>query len=145
MKIKDVLFGGADIDSLAANLGLAVLRVVAGLSLAFGHGLGKMPPSERFIEGTGNMGFPAPEFFSWAAGLSEFGGGMLLALGLLTRPSSFFIGATMMVAGFIRHAADPFSRKEKAWLYLAIVIAFLLVGAGRYSIDALFRKSESEA
>jgi putative oxidoreductase len=144
MKIKDLLFGGADGDSFGAEIGLVILRVFSGLNMALRHGMGKIPPSERFIEGTGELGFPAPEFFSWAAGLSEFGGGILLALGLLTRPSSFFIGCTMAVAGFIRHAADPFSGKEKAFLYLVIMLVFLLRGSGRYGIDAWFRKPEAE-
>ena len=137
--VKRILFGGAIIESVPANVGLAILRVFAGLSIAFGHGLGKIPPSERFVAGTGDMGFPMPEFFSWAAGISEFGGGILLALGLLTRPAAFFMGFTMLVAGFVRHAADPFGRKEKAFLFLAVAIAFVLVGAGRYGVDAWVR------
>ena len=137
--VKHILFGGAAIESLSANVGLAILRVFAGLSIAFGHGLGKISPSEQFVANTGNLGFPMPEFFSWAAVGAEFGGGILLALGFLTRPASFFMGFTMLVAGFIRHAADPFGRKEKALLYLAIAVAFLLVGAGRYGVDAWIR------
>jgi putative oxidoreductase len=70
--IKSLVFGGAVIESALANVGLTILRVFTGLSMAFAHGLGKIPPSERFVEGTANMGFPMPEFFAWAAGLSEF-------------------------------------------------------------------------
>jgi len=44
--------------SRAADLGLLLLRVVAGLSLAIGHGIGKFPPGQRFIDRIGNMGFP---------------------------------------------------------------------------------------
>jgi putative oxidoreductase len=137
--IKSLVFGGAVIESALANVGLTILRVFTGLSMAFAHGLGKIPPSERFVEGTANMGFPMPEFFAWAAGLSEFGGGVFLALGLFTRPSAFFLCCTMFVAGFIRHAADPFGGKEKALLFLAISLAFLLIGAGKYGVDAWVR------
>jgi putative oxidoreductase len=137
--IKSLVFGGAVIESALANVGLTILRVFTGLSMAFAHGLGKIPPSERFVEGTANMGFPMPEFFAWAAGLSEFGGGVCLALGLFTRPSAFFLCCTMFVAGFIRHAADPFGGKEKALLFLAISLAFLLIGAGKYGVDAWVR------
>ena len=137
--VKQFIFGGAIIESTLANVVLAILRVYAGLSMALAHGLGKVPPSERFIEGTGNLGFPMPEFFAWAAGFSEFGGGLLLALGLFTRPSAFLICSTMVVAGFIRHAADPFGNKEKAFLFLAIALAFLLIGAGRYGVDSWVR------
>jgi len=139
MNIKAILFGGAQIESFTANLGLCVLRAYVGLTLAFTHGFGKIPPAERFIQGTGRMGFPAPEFFSWAAGLSEFGGGILLALGLLTRPSSFFVGITMLVAAVIRHANDPYSTKERALMFLAVAVAFMLIGAGKYSVDSRIR------
>lgn len=137
--IRDILFGGAIFESASANIGLAILRIYTGLSMALGHGLGKLPPSEGFIEGTGEMGFPLPGFFAWVAGLSEFAGGISLALGLMTRPSAFFVACTMCVAAFIRHAADPFARKEKAMLFLAIAVAFVLIGAGKYGVDAWVR------
>ena len=137
MIFRQILFGGTVLTGWAANAGLFALRVAAGLGLAFGHGLGKVPPSERFIGGVIEMGFPAPALFAWAAGLSELAGGLLLALGLATRPSSFFILCTMLVALLIRHAADPFGNKEKALLYAAIALLFLMIGAGKYSVDAL--------
>lgn len=137
--VKQVVLGTEMIESTLANAGLVILRVFTGLSMALAHGIGKVPPSERFIEGTGNMGFPLPEFFAWAAGLSEFGGGLLLAAGLCTRPAAFLICSTMFVAAFIRHASDPFGGKEKALLFLAICLAFVLIGAGKYSVDYLLR------
>src|SRR6185436_5271861 len=96
--LKQLLFGGESGLSFMANAGLALLRIFAGVALMFGHGAGKVPPSEKFIESTANLGFPVPAFFAWAAGLSEFAGGALLALGLFTRISSFFIACTMLTA-----------------------------------------------
>ncbi|MCE2438055.1 MAG: DoxX family protein [Candidatus Latescibacteria bacterium] len=136
---KELLFGGAEIDSDKANLGLAILRVIAGLSMAFGHGIGKIPPSPGLVAGTAKLGFPLPEFFAWAAAFGEFGGGLMLALGLLTRPGTALMGFTMMVAAFGVHAADPFGRKEMALLYLAVAVMFLLVGSGKYGVDACIR------
>lgn len=43
MRLKTLLFGTATTDSPAADLGLLCLRVIAGLSLALAHGLGKVP------------------------------------------------------------------------------------------------------
>ena len=130
-----LLFGGAGGGSSVADLGLLFLRVFIGLALAFGHGLGKLPPSERFLAGVGEMGFPLPVIFGWAAALSEFAGGILLALGLLTRPAAFFVVITMAVAAFIRQAGDPFAERELALLYGTVAVMLLLTGAGRYSID----------
>lgn len=143
--IKQFVFGGCRMESISANAGLAILRVYAGLSMALAHGIGKIPPSEKMIAGTGSLGFPMPEFFSWAAGLSEFGGGLLLAVGLFTRPSAFFIFCTMFVAGFIRHAGDPFGNREKALLFLVIALAFILIGGGKYGVDAWLRSRKPSA
>jgi putative oxidoreductase len=67
------------------------------------------------------MGFPLPAVFAWLAGLSEFAGGLLLALWLMTRP------------------AAPFAHQEKALIFLAIVVTFVCIGAGKYGIDAWVR------
>jgi putative oxidoreductase len=136
-RLKPILFGGDGGDSTVADLGLLFLRIVVGASLAFAHGLGKMPPSPGFVETTAELGFPFPHFFAWAAGLSEFLGGLRLALGLFTRPASVVIAITMAVATYGRHGGDPFSDMEKSFLYLVIALAFVFLGSGRYGLDRL--------
>lgn len=116
-----------------------LLRLTAGLFMA-SHGWGKVPPSPQFVEGVIGLGFPLPEFFAWCAGLAEFAGGLLLALGLLTRPASFFMAFTMAVAAFGAHGQDPLARKELPLLYLALGLYYLIRGAGPYSVDALISK-----
>lgn len=140
LKMLKWLISGSESGSFSAQFGLTFLRGFTGLSLAFAHGIGKIPPSERFIESVSRMGFPLPDFFAWAAGISEFFGGLLLAAGLMTRPSSFLIIVTMAVAAFVRHADDPFTTKEKALLFACVALLFLLVGCGKYGLDALIRR-----
>lgn len=138
--MRKLLVGGESNLSTAANAGLTLLRLFTGIALAFGHGVGKIPPGEGLIEATARIGFPAPVIFAWAAGLSEFLGGILLALGLLTRPAAFFICFTMLTALLGVHRADPFQKQELAFLYFFISLAFLLKGSGDWSVDALLRK-----
>lgn len=140
MRLRNALIGGRPTGNATGELALTALRLFAGLSIALAHGWGKMPPSERFIEGVGRMGFPVPELFAFAAGGAEFFGGLFLAAGLLTRPSASAIMITMLVAGFIRHADDPFSSMEKALLFAAVMGVFVALGGGRYSADRLLRK-----
>lgn len=111
--------------------------------MAFGHGLGKIPPSDGFIGGVEKLGLPLPVFFAWMAGLSEFLGGLLIAFGLFTRPAAFFWICTMGTAAFIRHADDPFASKEKALLFLTIGICLLFTGAGKYSISKVVFKRDN--
>lgn len=126
------------------DIGILLLRVGTGLFMAFGHGLGKIPPSDGFIGSVEKLGLPIPVFFAWMAGLSEFFGGLLIALGLFTRPAAFFWICTMGTAAFIRHAQDPFASKEKALLYLTVGFCLIFTGGGKYSLSkALFKDSNS--
>jgi putative oxidoreductase len=122
-------------------VGWTLVRVVFGLTLALGHGLGKVTGDmSGFAQGVEKLGFPAPLFFAWCAALAEFLGGLAVALGLLTRPAALFAGFTMLVALF-RHRGDPFGKAELSLLYLTVMVAVLLIGAGPFSLDArLFRK-----
>ncbi len=138
--LKQILFGGETGLSPLANVGLTLLRIFAGAALALSHGMSKLPPSDKFIDSTANLGFPLPTFFAWSAALSEFLGGAFLALGLFTRPASFFIIITMLVALLGVHRNDPFGKQELALMYLFIALCFLLKGANDWSIDAFLRR-----
>lgn len=133
--MKKWLIQGTDEGSVWNEAAMTALRVFAGLSMAFAHGLGKLPPSPQFVDGVEGMGFPLPVLFAWGASLAEFVGGLLLAVGLLTKPAALSIALTMVVAAFVAHAADPFQRKEMALLYFFICLIFAVRGAGKWSVD----------
>jgi putative oxidoreductase len=137
--IRDVLTGTATTGPVG-DVGLLLLRLFAGLALAFAHGMNKLPPSEGFVGAIRGFGFPAPELFGWLSGLAEFGGGILLAAGLFTRPVATFVVINMVVAVVFGHAGDPFARRELALLFGFVGLLYAFVGAGRYSADALLRR-----
>lgn len=142
--MRQFIFGTILGGPLIAHAGLFILRAFAGLSLALAHGRGKLPPPQMLIDGVGKLGFPAPTFFAWCVAAAEFGGGLLLALGLLTRPAAALIVINMAVAAFGAHAQDPYQVKELALLYGAIALCFLLAGSGRLGIDALIAPKQPE-
>jgi putative oxidoreductase len=138
LHIRTLLFGSSTAGPVG-DVGLLLLRVFAGLALAFQHGLGKLPPRPGFVDRVGGFGFPAQEFFALMSGIAEFFGGILLAAGLLTRPVAALIVINMTVAVVFGHAGDPFARRELPLLFLSVALMYALVGAGRYGLDRLVR------
>ncbi len=131
----------------AANIALSLLRFASGLMLAFFHGLGKVNGALgyffngkewKFINTVSNIGFPAPVVFALSATLSEFVGGILLAIGLFTRYSAFFVAFTMAVAIY-RHLTTDM-RFELAGLYFLISLLFLFKGGEGISVDNLIKR-----
>lgn len=129
------LLSATNANSKMTDLAFVLLRLFVGLSMGLTHGLAKMPPPQMLIDGVAGLGFPMPVLFAWAAALSEFVGGLLVAAGLLTRPAAAFISITMLVAVFGAHGADTFDKKEMALLYFFTMAFFALAGAGRWSLD----------
>jgi len=137
--MRKFLFGGID-HALTVSISLAAFRIFCGLTLVLNHGIHKLPPSQGFEDLVNQLGFPFPHLFAWLAGLSEFMGGLLLTFGLWTRLSSIFIVITMFVAATIHHGSDPYAEAEKAFLFMAIGLLFLVLGSGRFSLDYTFRR-----
>ena len=137
-KLLALTCGTIKLDHRINDLGLLASRLALGLMMALAHGINKMPPSERFLNGVASLGFPAPFLFAWIAGLTEFIGAILISLGLATRLNSFLLAITMLVAGLGRHWADPFKQKELALVYLFAFITFIVTGPGKYSLDHYF-------
>jgi putative oxidoreductase len=121
-------------------VGLLVLRLVMGAAFAL-HGWPKVQNPFAWMGPQASV----PGFLQGLAALAEFGGGLALVVGLLTPLASFGIACTMIVAVGLVHVPNghPFVGKpggpsfELAAVYLAAAVAFLLVGPGEFSLDAL--------
>lgn len=83
------------------------------------------------------MKFPLAEVLGPSAALSEFAGGLLVALGLFTRPAAASVLLTMLGAAFVVHGDDPFARKELALAYAVAALALVIAGGGRWSVDGV--------
>lgn len=108
------------------------LRIVAGF-LFVQHGAQKL---------FGVLGREAVESLmsrGGIAGILEFFGGLLIMVGLCTRPVAFLVSGQMAVAYFIAHAGRGFwpvmNGGELAAFYAFTWLFFFAHGAGRYSID----------
>jgi putative oxidoreductase len=123
-----------------ADAGLLALRLWFGGVLAVMHGWGKMIDVASFTPHVAKLGLPSPAAFALAAAASEFVGGILLALGLVTRFAALTVAGTMAVAVFMAHGGQAFARKEEAAAYGVAALALLLAGPGRFSLDALLAR-----
>jgi putative oxidoreductase len=113
---------------------LALLRVVTAL-LFMSHGTMKL------------LGIPASDFqpalFSLfgLAGVLEIAGGILLILGLFTRPVAFILSGEMAVAYFMAHAGQSFfplqNGGESAVLFCFIFLYLVFAGPGAAAVDNL--------
>jgi len=121
-------------------LGWTLVRVTFGVMLVLAHGIPKATGDMASFAGrVGSLGFPFPTFFAWCAVLTEIVGGVLIAVGLFTRPAAALAAFTMIVAAF-RHRPDPFTLMEKPLLFLTVFVALILAGAGPWSLDARLRR-----
>jgi putative oxidoreductase len=114
---------------------LSLLRFMAGL-LLLQHGCQKL------------LGFPPPatarviEFGSliWFSGVIELLGGVLLVIGLFTRPVAFICSGFTAVAYFMSHAPRGFypilNGGELAALYSFVFLYLFFAGPGPVSVDA---------
>ena len=130
------------------SVGMLVLRLVMGTAFVL-HGWSKIQSPLSWMGPDTDV----PGILQALAALSEFGGGMALIVGLLTRLASLGIAAVMVGAMIIVHIPQghPFVGKgggpsyELSAVYLACAALFLLLGAGRFSLDAILRNRRHRA
>lgn len=78
----------------------------------------------------------SPVFWGFMAAFSHVVGGALFALGLFLRLATLLLAATMGLATFeLLHKGEPFARWSEPAAMTVVFIAFLFIGAGRYSFD----------
>jgi putative oxidoreductase len=123
------------------DFGLLLLRVGLGAMFVFVHGWPKLQAgAARWKEVGGAMKYLgihfAPEMWGLLAALSEFGGGILLILGLLFRPACGALAFTMAVAATLLYKTGGTLSGASQPIELGIVfVALLFIGPGRFSLD----------
>jgi len=127
--------------------GMILLRVVAGLALAahgsqklFGSFGGSGPAGTRkFFAG---LGFRTPLAMAVIAGLSELGGGLLFAFGLVTPLAALALTVVMLNAIGTVHWKKGFFNSAGGFEYnlliIATAVAVTATGPGRFSLDHAF-------
>ena len=131
--------GKSNVSSLESRLAayrphaLAILRIITAL-LFMAHGTAKL-----FSFPDIGMNPPLFSLFGLAAVL-EVVGGVLLVIGLFTRPVAFILAGEMAVAYFMAHAPQSFfpivNNGESAILFCFVFLYLVAAGAGAWSLDS---------
>jgi putative oxidoreductase len=126
------------------SYGLLLLRVVLGSTMA-AHGAQKLFGwfGGGGVRGTGaffgNFGFRTPVLMALAAGLTEFGGGLLLATGFLTPLGALAVTIVMLNAVSLVHWPKGFFNANGGYefnlLIASAAVALAATGPGRFAID----------
>jgi putative oxidoreductase len=113
----------------------AAFRIVVGVLFAF-HG------AQKLFGAFGGKVMPVGTL-PWLAGIIEFGGGILIAIGLLAGVVAFIASGEMAFAYFMQHAPRatwPIQNGgELAALYCFTFLYVSSRGAGRFSVDGAAR------
>ena len=125
-------------------LGLLILRLGIGLILA-AHGAQKLfgvwggPGMAGWTQSVQRLRIRPAQPWAWVAALSEFGGGVMLGLGLLSPLGSLAIIGAMLVAVATVHLANGFWNGKRGYEFnLSLIVgaaAIAFTGPGTYSLD----------
>jgi putative oxidoreductase len=135
----------AECLATTAPWALLPLRLVVGI-LFIMHGWPKLfgPHRPQVVEFFRQVGIPFPAVGAFLSGVAEFGAGLLLLVGLLVPIAGFLLLINMLVATYVSVVKlnKPLLAVEKPGyeydlVLIAVALAFMLFGAGRFSLDAL--------
>ncbi len=118
-----------------------VLRVVAGVLLVT-HGYGKIINPFGAVGMVESLGFYPGVFWSPLLSATEFFGGILVAVGLFTRPAAFAAMIVLLVTVYFHWIvkAEGLGGAEKSILWAAIFLFFSIRGGNRQSVDGRLGK-----
>ncbi|MBL4823279.1 MAG: DoxX family protein [Colwellia sp.] len=141
MNIKNIT---SSITKTEQSLSTLPLRLIAGV-LFTAHGAQKLFAwfGGYGLEGTGqwmaSIGLTPGYLMALMAGSAEFFGGLFLIIGFLTRPTSFVLAITMIVAIVTVHLDNGLFMSSNGYEFalslLAITLTLVIQGGGKHSID----------
>jgi putative oxidoreductase len=124
------------------DLAETLLRLVAGGFLVI-HGAGKIVDPFGAVQMVEGLGFYPGIVWSPLLAITEFFGGILLAIGLFTRPAAFAATIVLLVTVYFHwiQLGQGFSGAEKSLLWAAMTFFFVIRGGNSQSVDARLTRS----
>lgn len=133
-------YSNSNSNPIFRDIILLIVRVFIGFAM-LSHGFPKL---QMLLEG-GKIEFYdflglGPQISLILTIVAEFVCSILLILGLFTRIALGFLIFTMVIAAFVVHGADPFEKRELAFIYLSVYLLLMAYGAGKISVDHMIEK-----
>lgn len=133
-------YSNSNSNPIFRDIILLIVRVFIGFTM-LSHGFPKL---QMLLEG-GKIEFYdflglGPQITLILTIIAEFVCSILLILGLFTRVALGFLIFTMVIAAFVVHGADPFEKRELAFIYLSVYLLLMAYGAGKISVDHMIEK-----
>ena len=125
-----------------ADIGLLVLRLVTGGHLMFmtQDNVFSWARMLEFRDFLAQFGFPWPLLCAVLSVAGQFGGGLLLALGLFTRFAGLIVAFNFIVAIWMVDSRQPYPAAFAALSLVAAGLCLMFTGAGKWSLDRAWRK-----
>lgn len=119
-----------------------IIRIALGVLLIYHGGRKVFGEFDNVVADIAEIGWPLPYLQAFAAVFIEFAGGIMLVVGLFTRPMAFASVVLFSIITFLYLYGSPFPAKEKALLFLILSAYVLFIGPGKFSVDHfLFKKT----
>lgn len=112
-----------------------ILRIAAGV-VFMAYSLGKFRRHDSEVAAFDRYGVPFPDLSVYLIGTLEFVGGLLLIVGLLTRPIALALVGNMIGALLTAGRIEPnFNHVGLPILLILCLVMLVRTGAGRFSVD----------
>ena len=127
---------------LFLSSGFAAVRIITGVLMIY-HGF-EVFDSDKingYSQWLNDLKFPAPGFMAYLGKGTEFVGGLLLTIGLLTRGAALALAVAMVFVCLIMGSCRFFTDDQHPFLFVLLAAVFFFTGAGKWSLDyVLFRQ-----
>ncbi|MBC7873735.1 MAG: DoxX family protein [Ferruginibacter sp.] len=123
------------------NSGLAILRIISGLLMAY-HGLEVFNSTtmDGYIKWDAIKSLPAPVFMVYLGKILELLSGVLLTVGLFTRPAALFMAISMLIICFKVGNGKFYYEDQHPFIFAMLAMVFFFCGPVKWSLDQLIHK-----
>ena len=121
--------------------GLAILRIITGLLMTY-HGLEVFDSSkiQEYAKWDVLKSFPSPLLMAYVGKGLEFVTGLLLTIGLFTRPASLLMAINMLVICFKIGSGKFYYEDQHPFIFAMLALVFFFAGPVKWSVDQLIFK-----